>query len=162
MPHPVTPDFSLTFGADRRGAAQMDLTWHIFVIARKWRARVDELQSAEQLTHARLEALASLEYLPENVQQNELARFMRVEGPTLVRLLDRLEADGFIRRTPYPGDARRKTVALLPAGRALLEQRLAVSARLRNDILEDVPDSELAACLATLQKVLSVLEAEEL
>lgn len=154
----LLPDFGAQYGSGTRAAAQMDFTWRLFIIARKWRARVDELQSAGQLTHARLEALASLDHLPAGVQQNELARFMRVEGPTLVRILDRLESDGLIERLPHPVDGRRKTVALTPAGRALMAERLAISAQLRDAVLSGISHEELSSCIRTLDKVLSKLE----
>ena len=39
--------------------------------------------------------------------QRELADLMHIEPPTLVRHLDRLEADGYVERRPDPDDRRR-------------------------------------------------------
>jgi DNA-binding MarR family transcriptional regulator len=53
---------------------------------------------------------------------SELADRERVQRPTATRLLARLEAPGYVTRTPDPHDGRSSLVALTPAGRALLEQ----------------------------------------
>jgi DNA-binding MarR family transcriptional regulator len=53
---------------------------------------------------------------------SELAERERVQRPTATRLLARLEAPGYVTRTPDPEDGRSSLVALTPAGRALLEQ----------------------------------------
>ena len=53
---------------------------------------------------------------------SELADRERVQRPTATRLLARLEAPGYVTRTPDPEDGRSSLVALTPAGRALLEQ----------------------------------------
>ena len=53
---------------------------------------------------------------------SELAERERVQRPTATRLLARLEAPGYVSRTPDPADGRSSLVALTPAGRTLLEQ----------------------------------------
>jgi DNA-binding MarR family transcriptional regulator len=52
---------------------------------------------------------------------SELAERERIQRPTATRLLGRLEAPGYVARTPDPHDGRSSLVALTPAGRALLE-----------------------------------------
>src|SRR5215211_7484979 len=44
---------------------------------------------------------------------------MLLEQYNLSRLLDRMEADGLVRRIPYPGDKRRQLVEITAEGRAL-------------------------------------------
>jgi DNA-binding MarR family transcriptional regulator len=53
---------------------------------------------------------------------SELADRERVQRPTATRLLARLEAPGYVTRTPDPQDGRSSLVALTPAGVALLDQ----------------------------------------
>ena len=53
---------------------------------------------------------------------SELAERERVQRPTATRLLAKLEAPGYVTRTPDPADGRSSLVALTPAGRALLEE----------------------------------------
>jgi DNA-binding MarR family transcriptional regulator len=52
---------------------------------------------------------------------SELAERERIQRPTATRLLGRLEAPGYIARTPDPHDGRSALVAVTPAGQALLE-----------------------------------------
>jgi len=44
---------------------------------------------------------------------------MLIEQYNLSRLLDRMEAEGLVRRIPYPGDKRRQLVELTREGRAM-------------------------------------------
>src|SRR5919202_2864651 len=53
---------------------------------------------------------------------SELAERERVQRPTATRLLAKLEAPGYVTRTPDPADGRSSLVALTPAGRALLDE----------------------------------------
>jgi DNA-binding MarR family transcriptional regulator len=52
---------------------------------------------------------------------SELAQRERVQRPTATRLLARLEAPGYVTRTPDPQDGRSSLVAISPSGRALLD-----------------------------------------
>ena len=54
--------------------------------------------------------------------QRALAALMRIEPSTLVRHLDRLEADGYVERRRDPADRRRARVFVTPAGRARLKE----------------------------------------
>ena len=51
--------------------------------------------------------------------QQLLASAVGIEGPTLTRHLDQLEAAGLVRRTPHPDDRRAVQVEPTPAGVAL-------------------------------------------
>lgn len=51
---------------------------------------------------------------PREVEQEVL-----FEQYNLSRLLDRMEAEGLVRRIPYPGDRRRQLVEITEVGRAL-------------------------------------------
>jgi DNA-binding MarR family transcriptional regulator len=53
--------------------------------------------------------------------QRELAGLMRIEPSTLVRHLDRLEADGYVERRPDPADRRRARIFVTRSGRARLK-----------------------------------------
>ena len=49
----------------------------------------------------------------------EIEEKVLFEQYNLSRLLDRMEADGLVRRIPYPGDRRRQLVEITDRGRAL-------------------------------------------
>lgn len=56
----------------------------------------------------------------DGASQRELAGLMRIEPSTLVRHLDRLEADGYVERRADPADRRRLRVFVTRAGRRRL------------------------------------------
>ncbi len=58
----------------------------------------------------------------DGASQRELAQRMRIEPPTLVRHLDKLERDGLVERCPDPDDRRVARVVVTDAGRARAEQ----------------------------------------
>jgi MarR family transcriptional regulator, transcriptional regulator for hemolysin len=63
------------------------------------------------------------------LSQTDLARWAKVEQPTMAQMLARMERDGIIRREGDPNDRRSSLISLtrqarsrLPAGRAVLRQ----------------------------------------
>ena len=70
----------------------------------------------------------------EGCSQRELAERMGIEGPTLVRHLDRLEREGLIERRRDRADRRITRISMTPAGEALLADLARTSAAADNDI----------------------------
>ncbi len=56
------------------------------------------------------------------LRMRALAQSLGATGPSMTRLCDRLEAAGFLRRHPCPGDGRELTLRLTPAGTKHLAQ----------------------------------------
>jgi DNA-binding MarR family transcriptional regulator len=52
--------------------------------------------------------------------QTQLARALDIENPTLVEVLDKLAARGWVERRPLPEDRRSRTVHLTPKGQSRL------------------------------------------
>ncbi len=61
------------------------------------------------ITLRQVQVLACLA-LYGDLAQNELAAQLRIEPPTLVRILDRMERDGWIERCESPLDRRKKII----------------------------------------------------
>ena len=88
----------------------------------------------------------------------ELAESERVSQPAMTSLLQRLEADGHVCRTPDPDDGRASRIALTETGRAVLAERRADRARLISDLLQDLTPEQrdgLGAALAALRPALA-------
>ena len=66
---------------------------------------------------------------PPGLSQTEVARFADMGGPALVRHLDRMERDGFLRRERDSSDRRIVRVAVTPTGKARLAEIAAVMDR---------------------------------
>jgi MarR family transcriptional regulator, transcriptional regulator for hemolysin len=86
--------------------------------------------------------------------QQRLARAVGIEGPTLTRHLDQLEAAGFVRRVPQPDDRRAVRVEPTEAGLALharmLEVVIAFNRRLTAGLAQEDLD-RLRVLLETLE-----------
>ena len=65
--------------------------------------------------------LKHVDFYP-GLSQRQLAAILGIEGPTLTHHLDRLAADGLLRRVPYPADRRAYCVELTPEGKAHLDR----------------------------------------
>ena len=99
-------------------------------------ARVDQLLRPLGLTFARYEVLMLLMFssrgsLPLNVVGNRL----QVHPTSVTSAVDRLEAQGLVRRSPHPRDRRAVLAELTDAGRATAEQ---ASAQLNDQVFGDL------------------------
>lgn len=73
------------------------------------------------LTRAQWRVMTRLNRL-ESCTQTELATELEIEKPTLGKLIERLEAKGWVERRADAADARSKRLFLTPAARPLLEE----------------------------------------
>lgn len=121
--------------------------------ARIWRNKVNERLRPLGLSQATWLTLWNLSWFPEGLGQAELAERLGIEGPTLVRLLDRLEKDGLVQRVASVDDRRRKVVVLTESARPVLAQVKKIIADLRMDVMQAIPDDQLEAGLRLLNLV---------
>ena len=86
--------------------------------------------------------------------QQDLARAVGIEGPTLTRHVDALERDGLVTRQRDTGDRRAVRVELTPAGEQLhgelLKAVIAFNRRLRRG-LDDAEADQLRDLLGRLE-----------
>lgn len=101
----------------------------------------------------RMRALAVLAMI-DGILIRELAVYAVVEQSTLSRALDRLSADGLIRREPDREDSRAIRVFITDKGRASFEQHWPAMARAYEQMFRGISDAEQRAFVATLQKIL--------
>ena len=73
------------------------------------------------LTRAQWRVMTRLNRM-KKCTQTELAIALEIEKPTLGKLIERLEAKGWVKRQPDLDDARSKIVCLTPAARPVLEE----------------------------------------
>jgi MarR family transcriptional regulator for hemolysin len=77
------------------------------------------------------------------VGQAQVTEYLRVEGPTAVRILDGLEALGAIRRLPDPHDRRAKLIELTQAGRPDAEQVAELTRRINARLLDGLSAKQI-------------------
>jgi len=147
------------------GSSLAQTRWQLGVaisqIARRWRARLDQRIAPFGLTEARWLVLLSLARRGDGVTQKDLAARLAIEAPTLVRTLDWLQRQGFVERRAVPSDRRAKTIHLTDKARPVVLRIEAEAAAVRAEILADIPEHDLAACLAVLGRVAQGLARTE-
>ena len=87
------------------------------------------------------------------VRQGELADEIGIEGPSLVRLIDLLQAEGLVERREDPTDRRAKTLHLTTLGEAKADEINRVLRRVRSYLLKDISAQELAITFDVLQRI---------
>jgi MarR family transcriptional regulator for hemolysin len=87
------------------------------------------------------------------MRQNELAASLSLDGSSVVRLLDALEESGLIERCEDLGDRRAKSLVLTSRGRRTVDQVERVSQDIRDLVLGEVSDGDLARLLRLLETV---------
>ncbi|MQA28055.1 MAG: MarR family transcriptional regulator [Micromonosporaceae bacterium] len=106
-----------------------------------------------ELTPGQFSALGSLD-LAGAMTPRELADAERVRPPTITKIVAKLEAGGFVQRTPHPTDRRQVILAPTEQGREVLRQaRRAREAWLAQRLAELTPDER-----ATLRQAAEILD----
>lgn len=122
-------------------------------LGRIWRRESDQALSDHGLSYATAIPLLVLSRQGENVRQGVLADELGIEGPSLVRLIDLLQAEGLVERREDPTDRRAKTLHLTKAGEAKVEETNKILRRVRASLLKDVAPEDLAITFETLQRI---------
>jgi MarR family transcriptional regulator, transcriptional regulator for hemolysin len=89
----------------------------------------------------------------EGELQRQLAERLCIEGPTMTRHLDRLEADGLIERRPDPVDRRGTRVHPTELGRQRLHDMREVMERSERDLLAGLTADDIDRFEALLKRV---------
>lgn len=79
----------------------------------------------------------------ESITQRELADKMAVKGPTVVRLLQKLEQDGLLVRSGIDTDKRVKQLVLTEKGTRLYRSLLPVAEKFKNDTIAGISEENL-------------------
>lgn len=147
----VVPD-----GATRGSLSdtKLRLVRRVLFLGRRWRNLMDEALRATGSNHARWVTLLWVDMMAGRANLGELAEQIAVELPTLVRLLNRLEREGLVKRRAFGGSNRDKAVVLTPKGRRALVPMSDTINRTRAKFVEDVDREQLVAALELLDGLL--------
>ncbi len=118
-------------------------------VARLMRTAYDRRIRKLGLTRAQWWVLTHL-YRSNGVSQTELAETLEIEKPTLGRLLDRLEAKGWVRREHDASDRRVWRVHLTDEVEPALRTMRTIAADLRRDALTGISAAERERFVDTL------------
>ena len=81
--------------------------------------RADQILAPLDLTFARYELLVRLYFGHDAAPLSQLGRQLQIHQTSITSLVDRLEKQGLIKRTPHPTDRRSTIAQMTPAGRVL-------------------------------------------
>jgi DNA-binding MarR family transcriptional regulator len=81
--------------------------------------RADKILAPIDLTFARYELLVRLYFSARSLPLNQLGRQLQIHQTSITSLVDKLEKQGLIKRTPHPTDRRSTIAQMTPAGRVL-------------------------------------------
>jgi MarR family transcriptional regulator, transcriptional regulator for hemolysin len=90
--------------------------------------------------------------------QRDLARFARIEQPSMAQMLARMERDGLICRTRDPVDGRSSQVSLTETARTRLPDACAVLFQGNRDALNGFTDEEATQLIALLTRLIANLD----
>lgn len=122
-------------------------------LPRDWRAAIDRRLAPLGLSQAKWQPLLYLLRAEGPPTQTEIARHLDIESPTLVRLLDRLESDGWIERHHCPGDRRARRIHLTARAKAICDEIESTVVSVREQLLATVSERELLQCLDVLRRI---------
>jgi MarR family transcriptional regulator for hemolysin len=124
-----------------------DLTRDLLLAGRLWRKIARQAAAQHGVSEAASAPLIWIERLGENVRQNALADAIGIEGASLVRLLDELQASGLITRVPDPADRRANAVSLTAKGRTTVAEVNDALNALRLEVFAKLPRKDAEAAL---------------
>lgn len=121
-------------------------------VARLLRTTFDRRVKALGLTRSQWWVLNHL-FRHNGITQTELAELLEIEKATLGRLLDRLEANGWIRREGHSGDRRAKCVFLTEEVEPAMKSMREAAAQLRRDALSGLSPTQAEQFIDSLLRL---------
>jgi MarR family transcriptional regulator, transcriptional regulator for hemolysin len=120
--------------------------------SRRYGRRFEERAQALSLTLPQCRALLHLEN-NEGVSQKRLSELTELDPMTLVRILDRMEADGWVQRRFDPADRRAHTLWLTSKARPVLDHIAQLIAETRAEALQGLSNEERSKLLELLERL---------
>ncbi|AJD40687.1 MarR family transcriptional regulator [Rhizobium sp. SEMIA 4085] len=127
-----------------------ELIEDIAAFTRKLRATFDSLVRERNMTLPRARVFFTLNK-KDGINQRELAERLELETPTLVRILDAMEAQGFLERRVAGSDRRAKEIYMTDAGRAVAGEVEDLAADVRARVVAGISESDLRTTLSVIR-----------
>jgi len=112
------------------------------------------------LTRAQWRATKML-YHREGLRQNELAEFLEMEPIAVGRVIDRLQAAGFVERRPDPKDRRAWRLYVTDRAKVIVGDMEVIARELRRDATRGIDHDALKNALAVINQIKENLQALE-
>ncbi len=132
---------------DERTRLQMQLSSGLLYAGRQWQRLADSRLGSYGISTATTMPLLMIGRAGGGIRQVTLAHQLGMEGPSLVRLLDKLAASGLVRRECDASDRRANLLWLTEEGQALVSTLESQLIDLRQDVFGELSLEELQAVL---------------
>jgi DNA-binding MarR family transcriptional regulator len=129
-------------------------------VSRLYVRRFEQRAAALGLTLPQCRTLVYLA-LHEGLSQTRLGELTDVEPMTLVRILDRMESDGWLERCVDPADRRARFVYLKAKAKPLVDEIWTLADVTRHEAFLDIPKNQVGALIGLLDRVRSNLATLE-
>lgn len=140
------------------GSYDHDFGFLISDVARLVRKHFDRRAACHGLTRVQWRALRRL-FRSEGITQAALAEQLEIEPIAVGRVLDRLQAAGFVERRADPADRRVWRLYLTARAREVAADMERIGYEARQDIARGMPANELATMIALLERIKERLQA---
>jgi DNA-binding MarR family transcriptional regulator len=121
-------------------------------LSRRYTLRFEVRAREISLNLAQAKILVRLEK-NEGVSQARLAELAEVEPMTMVRLLDRMEADGWLERRPDPADRRARCLYLTAKAKPILSEIWRLIEETRAELFAGVSKAERDLFMTVLERL---------
>ena len=121
-------------------------------VGRRYIKRFEQHAQEMSLTLPTCKVLANLER-NEGASQAKLAELTCIEPMAMVRLLDRMEADGLVERRTDPLDRRARSLYLTPKSKPALDEIWRLAAQARAETFAGISQAERNAFLDVLERL---------
>jgi DNA-binding MarR family transcriptional regulator len=123
-------------------------------VAQSIQARLESVLGEIGLTSAKYQAIDALARAGEPLTLSELAGSLRCVRSNITQLVDRLEADGLVKRVDDPADRRAVRAVVTPLGMDRRTEGMRAVGRLQDEVAARVAPAERAM----LDRVLAALK----
>jgi DNA-binding MarR family transcriptional regulator len=123
-------------------------------VAQSIQARLESVLGEIGLTSAKYQAIDALARAGEPLTLSELAGNLRCVRSNITQLVDRLEADGLVKRVDDPADRRAVRAVVTPLGMDRRTEGMGAVGRLQDEVAARVAPAERAM----LDRVLAALK----
>ena len=139
---------------------QRQLMFTMAQVNKQWRRTLDKALAPLGLTQALWLPLLHLGRGDGAMRQKDLAHALALDSSSVVRLIDGLQAQGWVERLD-DADRRVKRIQLTDAGRIQLDAVQKVVADMRTQITQDIPEELLSPMQAAMHSMLDRMAALE-
>lgn len=135
----------------------MDKSHLLFLIGnirRDTRILTDQLLKAFELTRYEWLVLACLKHAPELATQRYIREYIGIDDSYLTKVLDKLEARGYILKTICPDDRRFRIIRINPKQKNIIKKIFAKLDQVNDIVLKPLLKKEREFLIQSLQKIL--------